>query len=337
MKPLLQFTDRGIYCDVADVYIDPWKPVDKALITHGHADHARWGHKKYLCTPLTAAIIRARISNDLEIQTVEYNQPVRINGVTFSFHPAAHIIGSAQIRVEHKGEIWVASGDYKTEDDGISGPLEIVKCHTFITECTFGLPIYKWEPQAQVMDNINMWWKNNAAENLPSIIYAYSLGKAQRIIQNIDTTIGPILTHGAVENMNEVCRTAGVDITETTRITYNDQLDIAKKALIVAPPGAHNSAWSRKFKGAKHASASGWMTLRGARRRRNVDRGFILSDHADWQGLNTVIQETRAENVIATHGYTNSFVQWLTAQGLKAITEQTSFTGETIEQEEVAE
>lgn len=333
MSNLLQFTDRGIYCKAADIYIDPWKPVKYALITHGHADHARFGHQHYLCHPLTAAIIKRRISPDLNVQSIEYGESIQINGVQFSFHPAAHIIGSAQIRVEYQGEVWVASGDYKTEDDGVSGSLEIVKCHTFITECTFGLPVYKWQPQSNVMSEINQWWEQNAALQVPSIIYAYSLGKAQRVIQHLDQNIGPILTHGAVENMNELFRDERKTIPTTEQIIQNQHNEKAKGAMIVAPPGAFNSTWTKKFKGAKHAAASGWMTLRGARRRRSVDRGFILSDHADWEGLNQVIKETEAENVIATHGYTETFVKWLNENGLNAITEKTSLLGEAQEEE----
>lgn len=334
MGHLLKFTNRGIYCEQANVYIDPWKPVDYALITHGHSDHARWGHKKYLCHSLTASILKRRISADLHIQSIPYGESIKINGVNFSFHPAAHIIGSAQIRVEYKGEIWVASGDYKTENDGISGELEIIKCHTFITESTFGLPVYQWKSQREIMRQINDWWGVNASVNNPSIIYAYSLGKAQRIIQHLDSSIGPVLTHGAVENMNELFRSQNITIQPTQRIVKNEQINLAKKAIIVAPPGAYNSSWTKKFKQAKHAAASGWMTLRGARRRRSVDRGFILSDHADWEGLNNVISASGAETVIATHGYTEPFVKWLRSKGMNAITEKTSFVGELIEEED---
>ena len=332
MGDLLKFTNRGIYCEQANIYIDPWKPVDYALITHGHADHARWGHKKYLCHPLTAAIIKQRISPDLQVQTIGFGEKININGVIFSFHPAAHIIGSAQIRVEYKGEIWVASGDYKTENDGLSGEFEIVKCHTFITESTFGIPVYQWKPQAEIMTQINEWWNINANNNYPSIIYAYSLGKAQRIIQHLDQTIGPVLTHGSVENINELFRSQRIDIPPTERV-QTDKIQNTNRAIIVAPPGAQNSNWTKKFKGAKHAAASGWMTLRGARRRRSVDKGFILSDHADWTGLNQVIAATGADKVIATHGYTETFAKWLQSKGINAITEKTSFVGESVEED----
>lgn len=339
MIPLLQFTDRGIYCSQADVFIDPWKPVKKALITHGHADHAYSGHQQYLCHALTAGIIRMRISPNLNIQETTYGAPIMINGVRFSFHPAGHVIGSSQIRVEFKGEVWVASGDYKAEDDGISAPIEIVPCHTFITECTFGLPVYDWKPQTEIFDGINEWWKTNAELNKPSIIYAYSLGKAQRLLHNVDGNIGRIYTHGAIENMNNLFRDSGINLKPSHKIEGLNVPEDIHKSLIIAPPATLNSSWTKKFKHAVHASASGWMTLRGARRRRGVDRGFIVSDHADWKGLNEVIKGTGAENIIATHGYQTTFVRWLNDQGYHAITQETSYQGESLDEskeEEVA-
>lgn len=331
MTPLLQFTKKGIYCKQADIFIDPWRPVSRALITHGHADHAYAGHQNYLCHRLTAGIIRSRISPDLNIQEVEYDEQVLINGVKFSFHPAGHVIGSSQIRVEHKGEVWVASGDYKADDDGISGAIEIVPCHTFITECTFGLPVYDWKPQTEIFNEINTWWKENAEQDRPSILYAYSLGKAQRLLHNVDGKIGTIYTHGAVERMNELFRASGIELQKSIKVEGTKPPVDAGKSLIIAPPATFNSSWTKKFKNASHASASGWMTLRGARRRRGVDRGFVVSDHADWKGLNQVIKGTGAENVIATHGYRATFVRWLNEQGYHAITQETSYEGESID------
>jgi len=242
--PLLQFTKKGIYCDAAGVYLDPWKPVDKALITHGHADHSRWGHKKYITHHDNIPIISHRLG-DINVSGIAHGESLLINNVKFSFHPAGHIPGSCQIRVEHKDEIWVFTGDYKTEDDGISTPYEAVKCDTFITECTFGLPAFKWQPQSQVMHDVNTWCAQNHADGKTSILFAYSLGKAQRLIKHLDT-----------------------------------------------------------------ASASGWMTLRGARRRRAMDKGFVLSDHCDWDGLLESIDATGCENVITTHGYQEIFAQF---------------------------
>lgn len=332
MGQLLEFTEKGIYCAQADIYIDPWRPVDKALITHGHADHARGGSKWYLTHTMTKHIMHERISSDLNIQSIGFGERLSINNVHFSFHPAGHIIGSAQIRVEYKGEVWVASGDYKTEYDGISETFELVPCHTFITECTFGLPIYDWKPQQETFSEINSWWKENLSNGKTSLIYGYSLGKAQRIIQNLDLSLGKIYTHGAIENINEVFRRAGLAIVPTERITRETDIKEVANGIVVAPPSAYNSVWTKKFKNTSHASASGWMNLRGARRRRGVDRGFILSDHADWKGLNDVIDATGAENVIATHGYTSTFAQWLKSKGINAITENTAFEGESAEE-----
>lgn len=334
--PLLEFKAKGIYCPPADVYIDPWKPVERALITHGHADHSRRGNKYYLCTESAAPVIRYRLG-DIKLQTIKYGESLSIKGVKFSFHPAGHIIGSAQIRVEHKGEVWVASGDYKTESDGISEDFELVKCNAFITESTFGLPIYKWKPQAEVFSEINAWWKKNKAEGKVSLLSGYSLGKAQRIIQNLDTSIGTIYTHGAIENTNEVIRAQGIELNKTVRVTK----EIPKKDftgnLVIAPPGAIGSSWSKKFKPGSIGIASGWMTMRGPRRRRAADRGFILSDHVDWEGLNTVVKETGAEKIFVTHGYTRIFTQWLIEQGYDAAEVKTEYEGENAEMTEKEE
>ncbi len=325
--PLLAFNDKGIYCAAADVYLDPWKPVEKAIISHGHADHARWGHKKYITHVTNVPIIKHRIG-DIEVTGKEWNETFTINNVKFSFHPAGHIIGSSQIRVEHKGEIWVFTGDYKTEDDGVAVPYEPVKCHTFITECTFGLPAFKWTPQDQVMNDINNWWKENQADGRTSVLFGYSLGKAQRLLKHLDTSIGKIYTHGAVENMTEVLRPM-IDFPQTIRITRDTKKEEIKGNVVIAPPSAHGSPWIKKMVPYVTASASGWMTFRGARRRRAIDRGFVLSDHCDWQGLLTSIKETGCEKIICTHGYTDIFSRYLREQGYDARTEETQYEGET--------
>ncbi len=332
---LLQFTDNGIYCPQADVYLDPWKPVNKALITHGHSDHARWGHQHYLCTEAAKPVIQYRL-NPEHIQTVKFGEEVLMNGVTFSFHPAGHIIGSAQIRVEYKGEIAVFTGDYKLAPDGISETFEPVKCHTFITESTFGLPIYRWKQQQEVFEEINTWWRENQAEGKTSVIAAYSLGKAQRLLHNIDSSIGKIFTHGAVENVNNVIRNQGIVLPPTQVVTKDTVKKELEGALIVCPPSAVGSSWMRKFNPYSLAVASGWMALRGTRRRKGADRGFALSDHADWQELNTAVKETGAEKVFVTHGYTEVFSKWLREQGLDAHEVKTQYEGEVEEEKEVS-
>lgn len=333
-KPLLEFTDKGIYCDLAKVYLDPWKPVDKAIISHGHADHSRWGHKQYITHHRNIPIIKHRLG-DIKAIGVEWGEGLYINNVKFSLHPAGHIIGASQIRVEHKGEVWVFTGDYKTENDGISTPYESVKCHTFITECTFGLPAFSWIPQQEVLNNINQWWAQNKANRQTSVLFGYSLGKAQRLLKYLDTDIGKIYTHGAIENMTEILRPL-VDFPETNLITRDTKKTELLGNIVLAPPSAHGSTWIRKMVPYVTASASGWMAFRGARRRRAVDKGFVLSDHCDWEGLLTSIKATGAEKIICTHGYTDIFSRYLRELGYDARTESTQYgeeENETIHQE----
>lgn len=330
--PLLEFNTQGIYCPQADVYIDPWKPVKKALITHGHSDHARWGHAHYLCTKSAAPIIRYRLGQDIQLETIEYGEELIIHGVKISFHPAGHIIGSAQIRLEYKGEIWVVSGDYKLEDDGLSEVFYPIRCHVFITESTFGLPIYRWKPQTEIFDDINTWWRQNKEEGKISVLLGYSLGKAQRILKNLDHNLGAVYTHGAIEQVHEVIRSQKIDLPVTHRIWADLPRKQIDGSLVLAPPSVVGSPWLQKLQPNSTGIASGWMALRGTRRRRGADRGFILSDHADWEGLIQTIRETGAEKIFVTHGYTDILSKWLNEQGWEAATVSTQFEGETQEQ-----
>ncbi len=324
--PLLVFNKKGIYCAAADVYLDPWKPVDKAIISHGHADHSRGGHKKYITHHSNIPIIKHRLG-DIKVTGKDWNETFSINGVKFSLHPAGHIIGSAQIRVEYKGEVWVFTGDYKIENDGVAQPYEPIKCDTFITECTFGLPAFKWQPQKEVFAEINNWWQQNKEDGRTSVIFGYSLGKAQRLLKYLDPSIGKIYTHGAIENMTEVLRPQ-LDLPETTLITRDIKKEEIKGNIIVAPPSAHGTSWIKKMVPYVTASASGWMMFRGARRRRAIDRGFVLSDHCDWQGLLSSIKETGAQKIICTHGYTDIFSRYLRELGYDARTEETQYEEE---------
>ena len=334
-NPLLVFNDKGIYCELADVYLDPWKPVKNAIITHGHADHSRWGHDNYITHTTNVPIITHRLG-PINVTGKEWNETFVINSVKFSLHPAGHIIGSAQIRVEHKGEIWVFTGDYKTENDGISVPYEVVKCDTFITECTFGLPAFKWTPQAEVMDNINTWWAENRAEQKTSILFGYSLGKAQRLLKYLDPNIGTIFTHGAIENMTNVIRPM-VDFPQTKLVTRETKKEDLLGNIVLAPPSAHGSTWIRKMTPFVTGTASGWMAFRGARRRRAIDKGFVLSDHCDWSSLLESIKATGAEKIICTHGYTDIFSKYLRELGYDAQTETTQYEGEVAEIEKEVE
>jgi putative mRNA 3-end processing factor len=324
---------EGLYCPPGDFYIDPWRPVERAVITHGHSDHSRYGHGHYLAASTGAGILRSRLGADISLETLEYGKRISHRGVKLSFHPAGHVLGSAQVRLEYKGEIWVASGDYKTEPDGTCAPFEVVACDTFITESTFGLPIYKWQPQAEIFADINSWWQSNTAQKRASVLFCYAFGKAQRILHGLDPSIGPILVHGSVEPLNRVYREAGVALPHTQYVGDITDASLFKQAIVLAPPSAQNTTWIKRFGDYSDAFASGWMQLRGTRRRRGVDRGFVMSDHADWPGLLSAIHGTGAQRVIVTHGQIHPLVRWLCEQGLDAQSFHTEYGGE----EELAE
>ena len=327
--PLLEFTSKGIYCKTADVYLDPWQGVEKAIISHGHSDHARWGSKHYITNKINVPIIQHRLGK-ISLQGKKYNDPFVINGVKFSFHPAGHVPGSSQIRVEYKGEVWVFTGDYKTQFDGISTPFEPVKCHTFVTECTFGLPVFKWEKPSKIHKDINLWWAQNQGNKTTSLLMGYSLGKIQRLLKHLDPEIGKIFTHGATEKMTEILREF-IKLPKTELITRETNKKEIEGNLVLAPPTVLDSACAKKLGEVSTGYASGWMAFRGARRRRAIDRAFVLSDHADWKGLLSSIKATGCENVITTHGYTDLFAKYLREQGWNARTEKTQFETETIE------
>jgi putative mRNA 3-end processing factor len=325
---LITLTSSGLYCKQGDFHIDPWRPVKKAVVTHAHADHAYRGNTRYLVAKPGERLARLRLDEGAKIATQDYGKTTTVNGVKISFHPAGHILGSAQVRVEYKGEVWVASGDYKLTPDATCAPFESIKCHHFITEATFGLPIYRWPPTAQIFDEINAWWRRNAEKGKASVLFAYALGKAQRVMSGIDRTTGPIFTHGSVERLTQAYREEGVDLPETT---YAGSVTNKKEfagSLIIAPPSAQASTWLRRFGTQSTGFASGWMMVRGARRQRAVDRGFVLSDHADWPELLTAIRSTEAETVYVTHGFSEEVVRYLNETGMNAVPLKTRFVGD---------
>lgn len=317
MQDMVVTRREGLYCVPGGFYIDPWRPVDRAVITHAHADHARIGHGRYLASAPGAGVLKSRLG-DIHLDALPYGERVVHNGVTISLHPAGHVLGSAQVRLEYRGEVWVASGDYKVEGDATCAPFEPVRCDTFITESTFGLPIYQWRPQEDVFADINDWWRRNAADERASVLYCYAFGKAQRILSGIHPSIGPIICHGAVEPLNRAYRDAGVPLPPTRMVTDVADKSELRRALVLAPPSAGASPWIKRFGDYSDGFASGWMLLRGARRRRSVDRGFVLSDHADWPGLMRAIKSTEAQRVIVTHGQVGVMVRWLQQNGLDA-------------------
>jgi len=320
---------EGLYCPPGDFYIDPWRPVARAVITHAHSDHARAGHGHYLAHTDSAGTLRARLGRDIALQTLRYGEAIEHHGVRVSLHPAGHVLGSAQVRLEHGGRVWVASGDYKTEPDGTCPPFEPVPCDTFITESTFGLPVYRWPTQPVLFAQIDAWWRANAEAGRASVLFCYAFGKAQRILHGVDASIGPIVVHGAVEPLNAVYRAAGVALPPTLRVG-DEGVDAAllKRSLVLAPPSAQGSPWMKRFGNYADGFASGWMQLRGARRRRGVDRGFVMSDHADWPGLQQAIAGTGAERVFVTHGSVQVMVRWLTENGLDAQSFKTEYGDE---------
>lgn len=319
---------EGLFCEPGGFYIDPWQPVARAVVTHAHSDHACRGSAQYLTAADGVRVLKVRMNPDAEIDSLPYGEALSINGVSLSFHPAGHILGSAQVRLEYDGHVVCVSGDYKTVTDPTCRAFEPVRCDTFVTESTFGLPIYRWPAQSEVFADINAWWRANRDAGKPSLIFAYALGKAQRVLAGVDTSIAPICCHGAVERVNQEYRASGVDLPATEYAGLGNAKRDWQGALIIAPPSALGTPWMRKFGDAGTAFVSGWMQIRGVRRRRSVDRGFALSDHADWPGLNDAIHATGAERILVTHGYTAQMVRWLREQGFDSDVLQTAFVGE---------
>jgi len=326
--PLIEHSEMGLYCRAGDFYIDPWKPVHKAVITHAHSDHARMGNDYYLCHTDTLPILKLRLGVDITCQALSWNEPLWINGVRVSLHPAGHIIGSSQVRVEYRGEVWVVSGDYKTEDDGLSGAFEPVTCHCFITESTFGLPIYRWKPQAEIFSGMERWIRQNQKGQVTSVLLAYSLGKAQRVIRHLGEMNIPLFVHGAIWNVQATLQSAGWVFPSVERITPETPKERFRGQVVIAPPSADDSPWLRKFTPYSLGICSGWMQVRGNTRRRNADAGFALSDHADWPGLLSAVKATGARQVLVTHGFQSAFSRYLSEQGLRAAEINTAFGDE---------
>ncbi|NCI51021.1 ligase-associated DNA damage response exonuclease [Sediminibacterium roseum] len=322
--PLIEFTDKGLYCPPGDFYIDPWRPVPRAVITHAHSDHARAGSGSYLCHHLTKPLLQLRLGEH-PFESMEWGDTRAVNDVKVSLHPAGHIIGSSQIRIEHKGEVWVVSGDYKTENDGISGAFEPVRCNTFITESTFGLPIYNWKPQQEIFSGIQQWIMENQSVGKTSVVIAYSLGKAQRVLKAIAAVTDKIFVHGAVWNVHQVLLQTGMQLPNVTRVTPYMPKEAFKGNVVIAPPSAEDTPWMKRFSPYEVGVCSGWMQVRGNVRRKNVDAGFALSDHADWPGLLSAIKATGAEKVFVTHGFQAALSRYLNENGTAAAEVKTEY------------
>ena len=326
---LVKFTKKGIYCPKGKFYLDPWQPVNYAIISHGHADHARWGMKNYLCTDDSKAILKHRLGGDIKVESLPYDESITINGVKVSFHPSGHVIGSAQIRLECQGYVVVFSGDYKTQPDYITTPFQPIKCHTFITESTFGLPIYNWKSEAQLQEELHGWILNNQANNRTSVLFGYSLGKAQRLLSLVDG-VDEIFVHRSIDNLNEAIKSSGIDLPETKIWTADLDKKVLQNKIIIAPPALLGSRMLKRVPNAATASCSGWMQIRGNKRWQSVDAGFAISDHADWNGLISAVKATETEQVYVTHGSQAVFSKYLNEIGIKANELKTEYGDETL-------
>lgn len=333
---LIEFTNKGIYCIPGKFYLDPWRPVDLAVISHGHGDHAKWGMKKYLCHDFTKPILQHRISPDIEVQSLPYGEQISINGVKLSFHPAGHIVGSAQIKLEYKGYVSVFSGDYKVQDDGLSTPFEIVRCNEFVTESTFGLPIYKWLEPEQYAEQMKNWHLMNKEQGKTSVFIGYSLGKAQRIMKAVEGC-GKIFVHNSIAKINEAIESSGIQLPEYEPVYFNEDLKKINNEIVIVPPALLDSNMIRKIPNRATGLCSGWMQVRGSRRWRSADAGFAISDHADWTGLLDTVKTTGAEKVHVTHGQTAVFSKYLNELGIEAYEVKTHYGDEEEEEKNMLE
>jgi putative mRNA 3-end processing factor len=331
-QPLLQVREAGLYCPGGDFHIDPVEPVAYAVITHGHADHARPGHDHYLTSSAGAAILRARLGPLIDVQTLAYGETLRRKEVRLSLHPAGHMLGSAQVRIEQTGQVWVVTGDFKRHADPTCPPFEPLRCHGLVMESTFGLPVFHWPQPEQVLSQINRWWADNRRDRKTSLLFTYALGKAQRILAGLER-IGPICLHGAVATFNRVYAQAGIALPPAVSVSDVTDAGLFDGALVLAPPLADQSPWIRRFKRAERAYASGWMQIRGNRRRRSLDRGFVLSDHADWDDLLAAVRDSHAEEVWVTHGFAAELAAYLNEQGGRTAAFNLPYRGESNEAE----
>lgn len=306
-------SERGLSCPGGGFHLDPLLPVERAVLTHAHGDHARAGSGSYLCTPETAALLRRRLEG-AKVETLPYGEPRRIGGVTVSLHPAGHMLGSAQVRIEGPAGVWVLSGDYKREPDPTCAPFEPIRCDVFITEATYALPLFRWDDPAAVAKEIVAWWQGNPRKT--SVLFCYALGKAQRLLAEIGRLADrPAWVHGMVEPFAQVYRECGIRLLPTRHV--GDERGLAGE-LVLAPITARGTPWMKRFRAFEQAFASGLLRIRGTRRRRGFDRGFVISDHADWPGLLRTIRETSASRVYATHGHREALVRHLRESGVEA-------------------
>jgi putative mRNA 3-end processing factor len=318
-RPLVKMTKHGLYCEPGGFYIDPYSgPVECAVITHAHSDHARNVATEYIATKSSAPILYKRLGSDINLYTHNYRDVFYIRDVKVSLHSAGHILGSAQVRIEYNNEVWLVTGDFKRDHDPSCEAYEVVICDTLISEATFALPIYRWAPSSETAKDILAWWDNNISYQQTSVLFCYALGKAQRVLAELNKiSQRKVLLHGAISSLVEIYRKAGIAMLPTESLNLAIKRDY-RGELIIAPPSAAGTAWMRRFKDVQTGFCSGWMRVRGNRRRRGYDRGFVLSDHADWPSLLQTISDCGAKQVLLHHGFSEILVRYLNEQGINA-------------------
>lgn len=331
MADVLVNTPKGLHSKTGGFYVDPYEGgVATAVISHAHSDHARPGSDRYICSETTVPLLRRRVGEDADITGVPFGESLDFNGVSVSLHPAGHILGSAQVRVEQEGEVWVFTGDFKRSPDPTCRPFEVVECDTLITEATFALPVYRWKPGHEVAREVYEWWMSNRANGKTSLLAGYSLGKSQRLLAELTRfTDDGVLLHGALLDFVQMYRDAGVEMLPTQYVTEQPEDTDYSGDLVLCPPSALSSNWTRRFSDYSDGFASGWMRVRGIRRRRGYDAGFVMSDHADWPELLQTVRDTGASRVLATHGKTDAFIRYLREEmGVEADPLETAFQDE---------
>lgn len=315
---LLRMTTAGLYCEAGGFHIDPTSPVAQAVITHGHADHLTRGCRRYLTAEDGREIVANRLPPHAVITTVRYGETVTLNGVRVSLHPAGHVLGSAQVRVEHQGEVWVVTGDYRVTADPTCAAFEPVRCQTLVTESTFAHPYFQWPAVERVMSEIHDWWRQNQAAGKASFLYAYAFGKAQRVLAGLNADAGMIAVHPQVRDINRCYQNTGVQFPPHQEFDRANLEQNWSRTLLLMPPAAR---WQQPCPFHGHyatAFVSGWMLLADGPRQRHVSTGFALSDHADHAEIWSTIRATGAERVGVMHGYIDLLVAELQEQGYDA-------------------